>query len=339
MSLDQFINYCDPPKANNIELSVIIPCRAESFAVLMMTLQSISEEAIASTKHLGNNVYEVIVVFNSKEGESNEAEERFKNCNLRKYGNFRYVSINKQSSAVARSVGIFKAVGRYVYVGDSHIIIGRDCFKYLMETHARLTACRIPVGILHSALGWMSGVHSRDLCDQYTPKITEKFWGNYSKSGIKEPHQICMKGVSFIMLRDFAIDIELWNNNFKAYGGSEAYINLKTWRFGYEVWVEPKAYVWHLAYSRGYSWCNDEFIFNNLLAVYTIGGDKWLDIIFSNYIKDLKIKHSDPAFMVYSQGLKTIYNSVKEVGKEDRDFIDSRSKHTLDELMTVYGWE
>ncbi len=340
MQLENAIIECDPPKSDNkVELSIIIPCRAENFSVLMMTLQSIQEECIAATQHLGDGTWECIVVFNSKEGESTEAEDCFKKCNLRKYGNFRYIAINKQSSAIARSIGIFKAIGRYVYIGDSHIIVGRDCFKYLMETHAKLTACRVPVGILHSALGWMSGVHHKDLCDCYSPKITAKFWGDYSKSGIKEPHPICMKGTAFLMLRDYTMDIGLWNINFKSYGGSEAYINLKTWRFGYEVWVEPKSYIWHLACKRGYSWYNDEFIFNNMLAAYTIGGDKWLAIVFNNYMYDFEKKHSNLVLAQYTEGLKIMYNTVKEVGKEDKDFINSRSKHTLDELMAIHGWK
>lgn len=336
MNIINYIIECDPPKIKNgVELSIVLACRAESFPVLSMTLQSIQEECIAI---LGNSAWEVIIVFNSKKGELDDGESRFKESNFRRYGNFRYASSSALSSSVARSIGINEAVGRYVYIGDPHIIIGRDCFKYLMETHSKLTSSRIPVGILHSALGWMSGVHNKDLCDQYTPKIRDKFWGDYSKSGIKEPHIICMKGTSFLMLRSYAIDIGMYNLNFKSYGGNESYLNLKTWRFGHEVWVEPKAYIWHLAVQRGYSWNNDEFWFNQMLSAYTIGGYEWIDIIHSNYVNRITKGHSGNIAERYLNNLSIIYNKVKEVGEEDRLFINKYSKYTLDELMLHHGW-
>jgi hypothetical protein len=208
-----------------------------------------------------------------------------------------------------------------------------------MDTHHRLESCDIPIGILHSSLGWMSGVHNIDLCDHYTPKLKEKFWGNYSKSKIEEPHRICMKGTSFLMLRNYAMEIGLWNLNFTPYGGNEPYINLKTWRLGGEVYVEPKSYVWHLAYQRNYSWTNDGFWFNQMLAAYTIGGDKWLDNQYNNYVNQLSSKHSGATLDRYLSRLKEIRDEVVTKGKEDMEWINNRSKYTLDELIAKYNWE
>ena len=336
-NISHYIDACDAPKVEDPIISVVITSRAEAWPILCMTLQNIQENLNSSRWLKGR--WECLVVFNSNEEDKDvEGETRFKECNLRKFGAFRYVRTNEPSSSIARSAGVYEAIGDYVYIGDSHQIFGFNFFESLIRSYETIAEYH-PIGILHSALGWMSGVPDKDLCDRYTPLLKAKFWGNWHRTNSLEPHIICMKGTSFLMLRKYALEIGLWNLNFKPYGGNEPYLNLKVWRLGQEVWVDPRIYVWHLAYKRNYCWNNDILWFNTLLAAYTIGGNEWLEMHYQRYCTYIKQTHKEPTVSRYLVNLQHIKADVVEKGKSDMEWINTNAKYTLNELMNIYAWE
>lgn len=330
---EDLITCVDSPKSSECSLSIIIPCRAEQWNVLAMTLQSIQEEASLIDS------WECIVVFNNGPGECVEAEAKFMHSHFRLYGNFRHVNISTPGAWKARNAGTVTSVGKYLYFGDSHLILGRDIFTNLIKTFESIKQSGVNIGQLHSRLGWLSGVHSRDLMTKYKPRIKEKFWGNWSKDNVDEAHAICMSGISYIVEREVLLKLQGWNEHFKSYGGGETSIDLKTWMFGYEVWVEPSVHVWHLAQRRGYTWDNDILWYNFLLAAYTIGGHKWLMNQRENYSRFLHERHEGNVLVTYMRNLDKMCDEVIVVGKEERNFIGNKAKYTLDYLMAKYQWE
>lgn len=261
MKPKDYIIEMDEPKNVPI-LSVVITSRAEAWPTLLMTLQGIQEDCLKLEEAYRKGCWECIVVFNSLLSESQAAENKFKICNLRRFGNFRYVKMDRVSMGLSRNAGVYVAAGKYGYIGDSHMTFSRDFFHNLLTTYENIKwkDCLIPrkIGILHSSLGWMSGIHQHDILNAYKAEIKKWFWGSWYKSPDTKPFQIPMMGTSFLFEREFFIEMGGYNENFKAYGGDEAYINLKAWRMGYTVWVDPNTYVWHLADNRGYSWTNDD---------------------------------------------------------------------------------
>lgn len=332
--LNDYMLECDPPKRSDCALSIIIPCRSENWSILAMTLQSIQEEA----RTLGDS-WECIVVFNGiYKDKLSDGHEKFKTSNFRRFGNFRYALNSKAGAWQARNTGLANAVGRYIWIGDSHLILGRDLFTGMINTFQKI-AQRHPIGLLHSSLGWLSGVHHKDLREEYRPQLKSKFWGAWTKNHDPLPHKICMSGTSFLMERETVIDMHGWGCDFRPYGGGEPYINLKMWVLGKEVWTTPNYYVWHLAQNRNYCWCNDDLWVNFMLAAYTIGGSKWLDNQYNNYANYLKERHTGEVLRKYLQTLDSLRSEAFSLGAADRSWIESHTVHDLDSLIIKYGWE
>lgn len=338
MEVPKVIMVVDPPKHDKVILSAVVPCRGETWPVLAMTLQSIQEELLQVEKR-GLGYTECIVVFNGPSFEHAEALDRFKKSPFRTIGNFRLCEAKQPGEWRARNAGLAVAVGEYVWMGDSHIICGHDLFVNLLNEWKGLLRQGHTPGLLHSGVGWLSGVHSHDLCFQYATTLRENFWGSYVPGSILERQKICMKGTSYMANTRFLQDIGGWNEHLNSYGGGEAYINLKVWRLGKSVWVTPDAYIWHLAYPRGYTWTNAGFWYNTLLAAYTVGDRFWLDHQAGNYRNYLLANHHGDDLIHYSQELEELISRVKMDGRADMRNIARTAKYSLSELIALHGWK
>ena len=170
--------------------------------------------------------------------------------------------------------------------------------------------------------------------------------------------------------REEYLDFGGYHEGFKCYGGGEPYLDLKWWLFGSKAWIEPRGLVRHafgintqwrkvggrkdfrapvkvrdggfkkmpgadeeyLHYSRGYGWNNEQVHHNFLLSAYCIGGYDWLQKIYRRYW-DIRKGNSR-----YIEDLKQIRAEVLKTGQENRRFIQSRQKITLDELLEQAPW-
>ena len=100
--------------------------------------------------------------------------------------------------------------------------------------------------------------------------------------------------------------------------------------FGEIVLSEPRALVWHSRYGRGYSYNMDDLIHNQMLAAYTIGGEKWAERILITYLNKEGTDHK----VVWG-----LYNQALEEGKEDREYILKNQKITFQDILDKKPWD
>jgi glycosyltransferase involved in cell wall biosynthesis len=241
-----------------------------------------------------------------------------------------------------RNEGVKEAKGKWLVFLDAHVYIGRDSFpqlvKYLRKTGAQC-------GLVHFSIGWL-GTLPNDRCYQYIPKIEEKFWGNWTRRHHYKsretnkpvpydfPFHIPMSGMAGIAVhRETFIDYGAWNKHFGIYGGGEPYIDLKYWTFGDKVVCHPHVYLHHLGDKRGYAWNNDDLWNNFLIAAYTVGGEKYFQILRKHYQDRCGNNQA------YLKRLDEICETAKELAGPDRQFISSRQKFTLDEVLATKPWD
>jgi glycosyltransferase involved in cell wall biosynthesis len=186
-----------------------------------------------------------------------------------------------------------------------------------------------------------------------------------------QPYNVPMASHCCIFVgREEYLDFGGYCEKFRVYGGGEPYLDLKWWLFGSKVWLEPRGLirhafgvnaVWrrcgrdrttnsavytrdgritrelksgdeHLHYSRGYSWTNEMLHFNFMLSAYCVGGYNWLQKMYQRYWEIRKI---NPRYLA---DLKNLRREVLSEGQQDRDFIASRQKLSLDELLVQQPW-
>jgi len=171
--------------------------------------------------------------------------------------------------------------------------------------------------------------------------------------------------------REEFLDFRGYCEKFRCYGGGEPFLDLKWWLFGSEVYLYAYGLIRHafgvearwetaskdkrvrnyvhkrdgtksadlkegdefLRYSRGYSWTNEQFQFNFMLSAYTIGGYEWLQQRYECYYEGRK---GNPR---YVEDLQALRREVLFDGAEDRKFIASRQKLSLNELLVKKPWE
>jgi glycosyltransferase involved in cell wall biosynthesis len=185
------------------------------------------------------------------------------------------------------------------------------------------------------------------------------------------PYTVPMASHCFLAVgKEEYLDFGGYNEDFKCYGGGEPYLDLKWWLFGSKAWIEPRGLARHafginthwrkvggrkdfrapvkirdggfkkrpnsvdefLHYSRGYGWNNEQVHHNFLLSAYAIGGYDWLQKIYQRYWTIRKINNR------YIEDLKRIRAEVLKTGQSDREFIQSRQKLSLDELLEQSPW-
>ena len=115
-----------------------------------------------------------------------------------------------------------------------------------------------------------------------------------------------------------------WNTELGIYGGGEAYINWKHGTCGYNHYVHPRTRCWHYAEKRGYSWNYDDFMRNEFIAAYCVGGEEWLGKLVDQ-------RKEKPQARV--EVIDAIALDIMTKCKSDRDFILSKQVMTYDEFV------
>jgi GT2 family glycosyltransferase len=164
-------------------------------------------------------------------------------------------------------------------------------------------------------------------------KLDYNFWGEtlkHPKDDFK-PYMIGAGGHG-----GFAITRSLWDavggygpaNLFFGYGGEEMVFDLKLWRMGHKVFIDPKVIHYHYPGGRGYSRHHtDEYYANLLASAHVIGGEKWLYKVFDSFItrNHFRLKPKKHWYDI----LEEAYFRSAEYAQE----LDAQSVMTLDEVL------
>jgi glycosyltransferase involved in cell wall biosynthesis len=211
-----------------------------------------------------------------------------------------------------------------IIFADAHISVKPNTVKYLLETLDKHK------GIVHAPVCWMgASIYDPHPGYQYSYKIGEKIWGTWNSCVVssENPFYIPVSGHCFIAVKKQQyLDFGGYDTNQRVYGGGENYLDTLYWLLGSNVMVDPRALVFHLSSGRGYSYDVNSLIHNMILTAYTLGGHKWAERILLAYMDK---PGTDISF------LQEIYDIAVAEGQSKRDFISSRQKMSLEELLGI----
>ena len=277
-------------------ISAIIPCCNE-YPQVLFTVQSVLE----------GGADEVVVVSNKSTDKTNEYFGNLRNPKVKFF-----IKDDILSHWQAKNLGIQESVGDLLFFVDAHCIISKDALDDL--------SLFIGSGhdIAHCVIHYM--LDNKSLI--YTPRF-EIF--NYRFTGFPPstvPFKVPVMSTCGMMCSRSVIDeVGGWNTELGIYGGGEAYINWKHGTCGYNHYVHPMALCWHYAEKRGYSWNYDDYMRNEFIAAYCVGGEEWLGKMVENRKKKSRAEVVDAVAL-----------DVMTKCKSDRDFIASKQIMTYDEF-------
>lgn len=321
------------------DISVIIPFVHE-YPALIHTLFSIQDE-FESNPH--DYTYEIIVVENR---EVDPYTERFKKYMgyLIKIGRLKYLFEPTPCGPIARTTGARNAKGKYLIFTDAHVHFGKNTVHELVDPMEGISG----VGIVHGCTvksHWdqrNAGCHYK-LYGGGGPSLDSHFHGTYQRCrNADKPYPVAGATLAYVLVnREEFMSIGAYNENCRYYPHPEGYIPLKYWMFDMECLINPFAYHYHSNFPRNHglppemeleivpenrmhrlTW-NDHTIRNAMICAYSLGGQQWIDRIHAEWTR----RGARPNI------LNSIYDSAKEAGQEDRDWISDNAVYTLNEVL------
>jgi hypothetical protein len=256
-----------PLRRDDVDVSVVIAHRGPEMG-LWLTIESCQ----MALQHSGLT-YEFVVVVNGEKELSLDLQAQ-KHW-LTKAGllqDFVHVPENL-SPPSARQIGTWSANGKYLFFLDNHCLVEHSYFTRAVESMKKHN-----IGVLHSTTKFWTG---DDIFYEYHMAFKRHFWVDKCREDAvssTDPYQVGVAGHG-----GFAVTREVWDKvdgywmGFEGYAGEEPYFDLKCWRLGIPVWIDPLMVHRHWAGKRSYNrHYTDDYITNLLMAAHMIGGEKWL---------------------------------------------------------------
>jgi hypothetical protein len=230
----------------------------------------------------------------------------------------------------ARQRAAEKADGKYLCFFDNHCLVGRQYFDRVM-----LDFERYDLDELHSTTRYYSG---QDPCYHYHLRLEYNFWAARAMQwpvSMLKPYPIACGGHG-----GFIVKSDVWHKVggygpeglLVGYAGEEPLFDLKMWRMGYKVHLDPKLYHYHYAGNRGYSrHYTDEYYTNLLASALVVGGEKWFYKVLDSFLTKEHIREGKHCANMYDLAMLA-YNRSIQYAKE----LDAKSVMTLDELLVWF---
>jgi glycosyltransferase involved in cell wall biosynthesis len=208
--------------------------------MLVVTLRSIIEEL----RFMPSDQSEIIVVDNSDEKIYNLLPSYIP----RRYideGRIKLFRQDKPCLFRARETGIAKATGRYIMCLDSHMLIGHDSIKDMVEFMDRKVNDK-HLGFAHAPISW---AHQHERMARHDRDMSVCELGNWG-AAYAYPQKITWKGMPWICMREWWIKKlngygALSEHNL-SWGGGDMHIGIKPWLLGYANWAVPTNPIIHI---------------------------------------------------------------------------------------------
>lgn len=303
------------------DFSIIIPHRGDGIG-LWATIHSCEDDLKFSTKKYD---YNYVIVTNGELG----TEVKQTLDALEKSGRLLAHKHFDQpiTPPLARTIGVELSDSEILFFFDNHCLVSRHYFD-----RAMIDMQNPEIDMLHSTTIFYNGQSPQY---HYKLKLKYNFWAESAAfpTNPMKPYKIGAGGHGGFVIRK-----STWNeiggygpsDLFKGYGGEEMAFDLKLWRLGKTVWLDPLLIHYHYNGNRGYPrHFSNEYYTNLLVSALVIGGPKWFNIVFESFItgSHMQIKSSCPKPM-YDLG-EIAYKRGIEYSKE----LDKIAKFTLDELL------
>ena len=153
-------------------------------------------------------------------------------------GTIKLIYQNYPCLFTARETAIDHAQGEYIICVDSHMLIGRDMIKDLVEFMDRKDHGR-QLGFAHAPISWM---HQHERMARHDRDMTKNELGNWGAAFAYET-KMTWKGMPWICRKDFYQDVlkgyySLADHKL-SWGGGDMHIGIKPWLLGYPNWAVP----------------------------------------------------------------------------------------------------
>ena len=237
---------------------------------------------LTASKYVDN--FELIVVSNGGDISREEAEIIRHLENLKE---FKHIHEDAAlTPPAARTRGVVESSGEILCFLDNHCLVKPQYFDRFSLDFGK------GMDMVHSSTCFheSDGVHY-----QYRLKLDYNFWAESVKTAKDDrPYMIAAGGHG-----GFAVRRSVWDavggygpdDLFIGYGGEELVFDLKLWRMGYKVHLDPKAIHYHYAGHRGYDrHFTDDYYTNLLVCANVIGGEKWFYKVFDSFISKVHMR-------------------------------------------------
>lgn len=307
-----------------MSLSIIIPHRGNPLG-LWATVTSCRIDLEGSGFD-----YDFIIVSNGEKltADAGNVVQHLKNEN--RLGHHKHFSESLTAQA-AREVGANLSDKKRLFFLDNHCIVEPGYFKRAMEAMDHYG-----IRMMHSTTVYYPGFPKQY---HYHLTLEKNFWGyagNVPECSYK-PYKVAAAGHGgFVIDRELFLEVGGYGppELFTGYAGEELTFDLKLWRLGHTVWLDPKLVHHHFAGDRGYARHNtDDFYTNMMVSAKVIGGQDWIDKLFLNFVTKPtpRFGPKKPWFELYMDAdIKAAQYAVE---------LDSASKFSLDELLQKFRRE
>lgn len=229
---------------------------------------------------------------------------------------------------VARQRGAAVADGDILCFFDNHCLPDRSFFARALGAFEKFH-----YDILHSATVFHTGEGTHY---HYNLTLEYNFWGGTNHNPMFEhrPYRCAAAGHGGFLVRR-----AVWNaldgygpeSLFRGYGGEELVFDLKAWRYGFKVHIDPRLVHYHFPGARGYDrHYTDDYYINLLVSANVIGGEKWLHKVFHSFITKHHMR------TVVARPWFDLMMEAYERSAEYAHVVDSNSTMTLDELLSWF---
>lgn len=315
----------------SVKLSVVIPARNE-FPQIVFTVHSILNAWETSGEDPQD--IEIIIVDNcSTDSDPEKPGVKGTSTYLMPRGMYsnrvlRVLYAPLAGNHAVRNLGAQMARGKYVFFSDAHMTYAPGYFRHMLDTVQRLG------GIVHSPIGWHGAYPlkpGRGLGYQYSIKLGEEIKGTWNNQLVDKDEAFYIPALghcSLIVNREEFLNFRGYPTVHRCYGGGEFYVNMKWWMFGSTVAVEPKAYAWHLASGRGYSYNHDDYKINVLGIAWALGMDDWRERAYINWLRTGR-----------KDVMERLYRVSADEHEQDRQFVKKHRQTTFNEMIVKRPWD
>jgi len=248
-----------------------------------------------------------------------------------------------QSGPHARMKAARMATGKYIIFIDAHTELGKNTIPKMIELLENDTADEVHGTTLKSHWTPFGGAHYK-LFGNAGPCLNTHMHGSYSRAkDPKTPYPIMGGTLAYVAFRrrEF-LDSRGYHPGCMYYPHPEGYLPLKYLMLGKRVMCRPDCFHFHSNYPRNYGskiknepvvinikgdpyplMGQDNLIRNAHLVAFTLGGDRWLNILTESWLTKVASRYV----------VEGIAADARVAATEEREWMEKNAVKTLDEVL------